>query len=161
MSTRANIVIANSREDFAKARILYHHHDGDELGILLQDFIEHIPTSTPDDFADFLKDYTNPGIGYHTNGFEDAKVISTDIDYIYYVIIYPEYGYGKALEGYRFPYPPLSMHGNEVRSSDGELADNRIYELFNTSRDFTYGLISRYWPMSYHFLYNLTEEENR
>lgn len=155
MATRANIVISDGS---GTDRILYHHHDGDEIGLLLRDFIEHVPTGGQDDFAEFLKHYTNPDIGYLANEFKDAKVVNTDIDYIYFVIIYPEHHYGKVVEGYRFPHPPLSVFGDEVRASDGQLADYGIYDKFATSRDFTYARIKRYWRQSFYFVHGIPDD---
>lgn len=154
MSTRANVVI----NDGKKTKILYHHHDGDELGTLLKDFIEGVVTSDADDFSDFLKDYTNPGIGYNANGFEDAKVVNTDIDYIYFVTIYPEHRFGKVVEGFKFPHPKLHLTGGEVRGSDGELYDGSIYDKFSSHTDFTYRRVATYWKRSFYFIHGIPEE---
>ena len=140
MSTRANIVISDGKNP---DRILYHHHDGDQLGALLIDFVRHIVTGGKDDFAAFLKDYISPEIGYTHNEFEDAKVISTDIDYIYFVTIYPEHKYGKVVEGFKFPY--------------GENDFDEVWPLFQHSADFTYSRILKYWKRSFYFTHGVPE----
>ena len=156
MSTRANIIIRNG--DKGCDRMLYHHHDGDLLGNLIEQFIHDVPTGDADDFTAFLKDFTFEPWGYYTNEFEDAEVISADIDYMYYVSIY-EGGKKKVVEGFKFPHPPISYTGYNSIASDDPWSGNKIYELFGSSRDFTEERIRKYWPQSFYYVYGVPEEE--
>ena len=158
MSTRANVIIIDGQ---GQNRILYHHHDGMEVGEVLKDFIENVPTGGRDDFADFLKDYTNPGLGYTYNEFEEAKAVSTDIEYIYFVIIYPEHKYGKLVEGYKYPYEGVSLinDGNHLASNDPFYGTKpSMHALFSSSRDFTYANVRHYWNPCFRFVHGVPEE---
>lgn len=159
MSTRANIVIIDGQ---GANRILYHHHDGMEVGEVLKDFIENVPTGGRDDFAEFLKDYTNPALGYTYNEFEEAKVVSTDIEYIYFVIIYPEHKYGKLVEGYKYPTLDVSFvgGGNYIALNDPfHRTKPSTHALFSSSRDFTYANVRHYWKPYFRFSKGLPEDK--
>ncbi len=159
MSTRANILITDFKDGKPTGHsvLLYHHHDGDEIGILIRQFLHDIPTGDADDTAAFLKGYTNDELGYLANGFEDAKAVSSDIDYMYYVDCH-EIG-RKVVYGYRFPHPKLSITGEEINPSDGQLYDDSIYDKFATSRDFTRERIERLWPRSFFYAHGFSDEE--
>lgn len=147
MSTRANIIIRNG--DKGCDRMLYHHHDGDLLGKLIEQFIHDVPTGDADDFTAFLKDFTFEPFGYYTNEFEDAETISPDIDYIYYVSIYDG---GKVVEGFafRYPYPTGEKFTALVEA---------FYDRFVHAADFTEDRIRKYWPQSFYYVYGVPEEE--
>lgn len=155
MSIRANIVVRNG--DKGCDRLLYHHHDGDMLGELIKQFIHDVITGDADDFTDFLKAVTYEPLGYFANRFEDAKVINTDIDYIYYVSIY-EGGLKKVVEGFKFPHPPVFETNGSLRSDD-PWHGNRIYEMFAYASDFTEERIRKYWKPSFYYVYGVPEDE--
>ena len=159
MSTRANILITDFKDGKPTGHsvLLYHHYDGDEIGIALREFIRDIPTGGAEDFAAFLKDYTSQRIGYTANHFEDAKAVSSDIDYMYYVDCH-EIG-RKVVYGYRFPHPKLGITGEDIRPSDGQLYDDSIYDKFSSSRDFTRERIERLWPRSFFYAHGFSDEE--
>ena len=156
MSTRANIIIRNG--DKGCDRLLYHHYDGDLIGALIEHFIREVVTGDADDFTNFLKDYTYEPMGYDTNLFEEAKAISSDIEYIYYVSIY-EGGKKKVIEGFKFPHPPVSSTGYGSLASDDPWNGNRIYDLFATAKDFTEERIRKYWKQSFYYVFGVSDEE--
>lgn len=155
MSTRANIIIRNG--DKGCDHLLYHHHDGDYIGALLRQFILDIVTGDADDFADFLKDYTYPQLGYSVNEFEDATKVSTDIDYIYYVSIFTPGR--KIVEGFKFPHPGVSAVGENHIGSNDIWGGDKIYDMFSTASDFTEERIRKYWRQSFYFCFGFSDEE--
>lgn len=156
MSTRANIIIRNG--DTGRDRLLYHHYDGDLIGILLGHFIREVVSGDANDFADFLKDYTYEPMGYDTNLFEEAKVVSSDIDYIYYVSIY-DGGRKKVVEGFKLPNSVSArVFGGHIQMDDEE-AMRKLWDMFSTAADFTEERIRKYWSRSYHYVYGVSDDE--